>query len=368
MAITTPLRIDLPPAYCPIPAEINDNFEECKRRGLSWMGEHGFCPDDAARLRVADTDSAEWCAQAMPHAGPERLQVATDWTYLMFVFDDLFCDTGESSTNTNAFVEAAARIMHLFEAPDGATMDAANPFTAPIRDLALRVRRCATPAQVRRWIEAHRTWLLGVAWQIAAQSSGTRLSLNDYTVMRLGTCGGLPCAAMVEEEEVPASELNGPKVRALTEAACLTAGWDNDLASYGKELWYAQQTSDARQGIATNLVDVLIDLHGYTRDQALQEATRMRDHTTHLFVRLREQVLPTASAPLRHYVNALGTSMRATVDVGVTTARYTNPDGAHPGAVHITSSLTDRPPVGAADPLPIPAIAWWWDLLDRGTV
>jgi hypothetical protein len=116
-----------------------------------------------------------------------------------------------------------------------------------------------------------------------------------------------------------------------------------------------------------NLVGALIHRDGRSLPDALEEAVRMRDHMMCLFLRLREQLWPTASSELRGLMDGLARIIRGHIDwyFAPNTHRYRNPDGASPGAVTVTGGFSDKPSAGAWDPLPIPSIQWLWEQLDH---
>src|SRR3712207_3998102 len=56
---------------------------------------------------------------------------------------------------------------------------------------------------------SHRAWLFATAWQVANRARGHMPDLDDYTAMRLHTCGGAPTIALLEianGPEVPGAE------------------------------------------------------------------------------------------------------------------------------------------------------------------
>jgi hypothetical protein len=178
--------------------------------------------------------------------------------------------------------------------------------------------------------------------------------------MRLGSAGGPPTLAMLEianGEEVPAAEMDSPVVRGLTEMAILIASWDNDLHSFAKE---------ADEGNTDqNLVNVLKVAHSWDTEQAVDEAYALRDQVMSQFLRLRaHRVRRPAGAALRRYLDCLGYAIRGNIDWALRVPRYNNTDGipAQPGPGRPPVGCTDEPSTRRAGPLPIPAIAWWWEL------
>jgi hypothetical protein len=157
--------------------------------------------------------------------------------------------------------------------------------------------------------------------------------------------------------EVPVPVLARPDVRALIEMTCVLGGWDNDIISYAKETH--------RVGDGQNLIDVITAQEGCSSAQALERAVAMRDAVMGLLLRLRQQTLADASPGLRRYITSLGYWVRGNIEWGSQSARYLSLDGlsATPGA-----GLAPQPADSHLGPLPIPAIAWWWQTLRLETV
>ncbi|WP_168211425.1 terpene synthase family protein [Actinosynnema sp. ALI-1.44] len=89
----------------------------------------------------------------------------------------------------------------------------AEPFTKALHDIMTRMRACATPTQVQRFIDAHRHWLYCVAWQIGNRARDRMPAVDEYLAMRLGSAGGPPTIALLEiahGKEVPATERDSP--------------------------------------------------------------------------------------------------------------------------------------------------------------
>lgn len=147
-------------------------------------------------------------------------------------------------------------------------------------------------------------------------------------------------------------------MRALTELALTTAAFDDDLFSYGKELWIARAEGTPPSGL--NLVEILRREHHLGRQEAIGRAVELGNRLTFRFLELRDQVLPRASTPLRAYVDHLTRLLPGNLEWGLRADRYRNPDGRHPGAVATSASTTTTPPADTSPP-PIPSIRWWWD-------
>lgn len=353
-------RFELPPFYCPIDSAIHPEVGDIEKRATDWIDRVGIYDSDARRAWVIATNSAEFYARFAPDGAADNVLAAAQWVYWGFAFDDVRCDNGPLSSSPGEFAALAGQVQRVLEAPHSLDVDG-DPYLTALHDIGLTLRECATPVQLRRFIDAHRAWLFGVCWQIGNQANGHMPDLNDYLAMRLGSCGGLPTMALMEianAAEVPPSEMDTHAVRAASEAAILTAGLDNDLHSYRKEIH--QQHADQ------NIINVLMVNHDLTLEQALTQAVGLRDRIMHLYLRLRDQIVPGASRELRTYLTCLGRGIRGNIDWALRVPRYTSlsdPDQAPGPAGHWTPGWATRPSDTRTDAPAIPAIAWWWDQL-----
>jgi hypothetical protein len=148
-----------------------------------------------------------------------------------------------------------------------------------------------------------------------------------------------------EGYEVPAEEMETADVRALTEAMCLLVGLDNDIVSYHKER--------RRSGDKINMIHVIAHERGQEPDEALTEAVAFRDALLTLFLKLRSQVEPTASAATRRYISGLSAWIRGNLDWSTHTARYRDP-----GQENI--QVVDVPSRPAQEFSPPDGVSWWW--------
>jgi hypothetical protein len=351
------LLVELPPRYCPVPVATHPDADLLEARGADWLTRFGL-----AGPRLWANDCAGFYGRIMPEAVTERLQMAVDWCFLMFAFDDINCDEVLPDAAGKQFVDIATKVVRVLEVPDVNLGANADVFLAPVRDLAMRAHKYGTPTQIRRLVDGHRAWYLGVLWELRCKLADVTPSLNDYAHMRQHTAGGLATTSWIEivdGAEIPSHELDSPAVRALSELSFTIAAWDDDLFSYGKETWFARRETPT--DCQLNLIDIVARDRGLSTADALAESVALNNRLTHRFVQLRDAVLPTASEPLRNYLDCLSRLLRGNMEWGLRAQRYRNPDGRSPDAVHTVGSWTDAPPANADVAPAIPSIAWWWD-------
>jgi Terpene synthase family 2, C-terminal metal binding len=348
--------------YCPIPSAIHPKVDEIASRSIEWMTRFGLCADERRRAAIIGTNAAEWYCRCTPDAIEERLQIAADWMYWAFDFDDVWCDGDKAMEQAGEFVPLAGRLLRILESGD-ARLCGDDPHLAAIHDIIVRYSECASPAQMRRLIEGHRNWLFGVAQRQSFGVRGVKPDLDEYVILRLGDSGIPVCTAMfdiVDGMEVPDHEMDSLAVRALTEASWLLVAWDNDICSRPKEVngWSDKQ----------NFIDIQVREQRCSEEQALREVLAKRNRIMHLFIRLYEQTMAEASPALRRYLTDFACMVRGNIDWSLRVPRYNtiyDSDDLSPIAtVGLSSGWTTEPSDPSLEP-PLLTIVWWWDQLRR---
>lgn len=353
-------KFKLPPFYCPIEPAIHPKVDEIEYAVIAWLDKFRIYNTEAERAWIIGTNSTEFCARLAPNAIEEKLLLFAQWVYWGFAFDDAKCDTGKQSTTRLAeFVALAGKVQRVLEAPY-APLSNNDPFVAALQDISQTLRKCATSAQIRRFIDGHHRWLFGVAWEMGYLSQNYIPSINEYLTLRMYTSGTFPTLAWIQianGKEIPNQEMESAIVTALSEITALIGGLDNDFFSHHKEVHHQQNN--------INILNVLKYHNHGTLEQAMSDAVAIRDSLMHLFLRLLEQILPQASQELHSYLVCLGHTIRGHIDWSLKVPRYTSLSDSSappiPGEAFI-AEWTDKPDISTT-PLPFPAVSWWWDLL-----
>lgn len=359
---TAEQHIDVPPFFCPVEPAMHPDVDVVHQRSGRWAQHIGLANGPAELERWYASTSAEFYGGMVPEAVTEHYQVAANWVYWGFSFDDAHCDEGASQTDTGSFIPIAGRLLRILDTGDE-ELCRGDPHLLGLCDLMRSYRQLATATQTERWITAHRRWLFGVVQQAALRAGGGTRRIDDYFAVRLHDCGGPPTQAMFEfanAAEVPGGELHSPPVRALTELFWMVAALDNDRVSRHKE--------QLGQRDGHNLVDAVRAARGIGEQEAADIAIAYRDRMMLLFLRLREQVRWRASEPLRMYLDSLLRGVRANIDWSLRTPRYAvlyAADRTTPAArLRLHGSVVDTPAAEEGEPLPFPSIAWWWSQAD----
>jgi len=349
------------PFYCPIEPIIHPKLVEMEQQTINWLDKFQLYKSEAERAKLIGIKAADFCARITPNAIEENFLGFAQWTYWAFAFDDLIdnakCETDESNVPAE-FAHLAISILGIWENPY-APLFSNNPLFTALQDISQNFRKYATPAQIQRLTYAHSHWLLGVAWKRNNGSHNYISSVNDYLRLRVHDCGGRPVVWFIDVAngmEVPIQEMNSPIIITMSEMCALIAALDNDFVSYRKEI-YHQQTN--------TIMDLLMYHNQYTLEQAISDALNIRDRLMHLFLCLRDQVLPQASPKLSSYLICLGNLIRGNFEWSLKTLRYNNFGESSPPPFYtqaFTPEWTENPNIYTV-PLPFSAVSWWWGFL-----
>jgi hypothetical protein len=355
-----------PPVYCPIPLPAIMPTGTLIQDTVAWVERFGFAHGEQARLLATAGVgfTLPLASFADPAPDPERVRDLAYYTALGYYLDNVteYPDMRGSLADLTGFL---LRFVRIAEAPDS-YVHGAHPGLDAMQYVMSRLRTWASPAQLLRYTESFRMWMLACLEEAALRIRGWPLDLNSYVGMRGRSVGGDNGIAFVEllfDVELSATERGLPLVKAATEAVATIAGLDNDRYSRAKPT-----TTEADEG--PDLFDIIQhDKPDCSFAQALTEGIAIRDQIVSLYMNLREPLQKTSSQ-LNHYVSALDAVVAGNLLLGMTNLRYLAPDHPVPDPSHwVTHS-----PNTTLDPLPIPDIAWWWQhisttdtLTGRGT-
>lgn len=344
--------LPVPPIYSPFPPAIHPDHELVDKQVAAWAIELGVGSDDL-RGQLVGQDIGTFAARILPEGDRDVVAILGDFVIWLFAVDDGHCEEGDLGTRPGELAAMLSRLLRVAQNPE-APMLLDDPLAVGLRDLRRRISQHATPGQVTRWVDALREYFLSVVWEAHHRSQGTVPGLNDYTLMRLydgATSVVFPLLELGHRYELHPDQRDQLPVRAASEMASFVVTWDNDICSFHKE--------SRGQRYYLNVLRVLMHESGLDPGQALTAAIAQRDRVTCLFLRLRQELLLTTSPQLRQYLHSLGSFIRGALDWGVSSRRYTCPED--PAA--LPSTFRETPTDASPEPLGIPAISWWWDVL-----
>ncbi|MGW9047683.1 terpene synthase family protein [Streptomyces lydicus] len=353
--------VGVPRVYCPIVpvGGVHPQAETVGERSVEWLAGFGiFDGEQSLRQQIVASRVGEAVGRAAPLASDEGLQLYADWSAAAFAFDDFYCDMGPTSTQPDAFLDVAMRVLYRIERPEAARWDQTLLSDAFV-DLSRRVRRLA-PMMWPTWVTGHQDWFLGSVHGIArrAGAGGRPAGIADHLATRSSDGAMRLNHALIEMTEgsrLPDELRGGPAVGAATAAAYTLVLLANDLISYRRE---------AETGATnTNCVSILTPPGGTVED-GMERVVRLHDRIMSLYIRLSHQLRATGDERLRRYIDQLSTYIRANLDWSMNAPRYHahNP-GATPTSAGAVPCWSAEPLDGSLTAPPIPSIAWWWEQL-----
>ncbi|MCX4524144.1 MULTISPECIES: selina-4(15),7(11)-diene synthase [unclassified Streptomyces] len=344
--------LEVPPLFTPIPSAIHPAHAEIDVQTAAWA-ETFRIGSEELRGRLVRQDIGMFAARILPEGREGTVSLLADFILWLFGVDDGHCEEGELGNHPGDLAGVLSRLLRVAQNPE-APMLLDDPLSAGLRDLRYRADHYGTAGQVARWVDTLREYFFSVVWEASHRSTGTVPDLNDYTLMRLysgATSVVFPMLEMGGGYELQPHERDRTTVRAAAEMASFIITWDNDIFSHHKERTGA--------GYYLNVLRVLEDEQGLDAAQALDVAIAQRDRAMCLFTRLSTRLATEGSPQLRQYLQGLGSFIRGAQDWGISSLRYSSPDDP----AGIPSVFRDTPTDSRHEPLGIPAVDWWWDLL-----
>ncbi|NEA98912.1 hypothetical protein [Streptomyces sp. SID13726] len=348
--------------WCPIPAEHNPLGPEVEEGTAAWIRRHRLDVETPDQDRLALSVWICRCTALLcPDAPLEQLQIAAEFNVWVNAMDDHVDLPGGARDAAKATVRLA-QLVRPAEAPESAPLDG-SPLGAALADVAVRLSRCATSAQLARFAERFRHGMFCWAWQRSLLEDGEEHDLNEYATLRLGATFVPVYAALCEivhGYRLDGGELATPPVRALTEMTSWLIGLHNDVHSWAKE-----EASDSPD---INAVTVLARETDGDLDEALTRALALSNQVMALFVRLRDHTRAQASDALRLHLRDLGRLIAGALEYHLRMPHYRR--GLKPGHRELLDRIWVDTGPADVDPGPPPAlasIAWWWQQLPEAS-
>ena len=308
--------IIVPELDCPFPAAISPHAAAVEEHTLTWARRVGLVADEAIDRRLGAANVAGLAARIHPDAGPETLQLVSDWYAWMFFKDDQCDETGIGYYPQ----QLAALNAHFLEILRGVATPAADAALArALQDLRERLEALPAGTWMRGFIRSVRQYFQATVWEATNREAGITPDLETYIRKRPFTAGlGIDSEFMriAEGTHLPPQVGRHSVVRSLTRASNNAVCWANDILSLEKEV---------KRGDVHNLVVVLQYTYGHGLQQAVDRAAEMFHHEVYRFASL-ESGIPTFSPDvdgnLARYVAVLRTRIRGNLDWARESGRY----------------------------------------------
>ena len=337
MAVTSPVFFEPTP---PIPCADGNAID---RRATQWLIDAGLCAPGSPETQI---NVGEFIAQSYPYCtDTEILDIAADLNYLGSVFDD--DHVADPGLRTCAgLAPAIGRLLAVLDSPEAPVR---TKYEAALKDIFHRLAERTSDANVTQVCDGLRKALLYTLWHMSNWERDVLPDLDSYATVRINDCGGPWFNAFVHicgVYELTPAQAYAPPARAISQAIALAAGIDNDIFSFTREDAVRQK----------NIVHILMHENEMTTYQATDQAIHLRNLILYLYTRLLDKAQTCGSSATRQYARDIGYVVRGNFQWSIKTARYRVDMAARPA---LTSDSLGIDP----QPIPLPAIAWWWDLL-----
>jgi Terpene synthase family 2, C-terminal metal binding len=304
---------------CPFPLRINKHVQAAHEHSLRWVKR--VFGDELLAQKAGRARMAWMVAGFYPTAGIAELSLAADYLCWAFALDDLGDET--------PIGERPAQLAELFERFDGTFSDAPPlvdepPAVRALRDIVVRLRQIASPAEVEAFRLGNLAYFGGMLWEANNRAGKWVPHESSFLMLRPAAGAVPPFFALVEPLEklsLSAAVRAHPQVLELQRLAGGIVCWINDVLSFEKE---------RKLGDVHNLAIVYEVHRALPPGAALSQAVKLSNAEVDGFL-ARAAALPSFSddenAALARYIDVLGSMIRITRDWTLGSARYADQDG-----------------------------------------
>lgn len=285
----------IPEIYCPFPSQISPQYEAVKAHTQEWVQLLGLTPHKAALdyYRVADYPGL--ACRTYPNAGLEELFLASDWHFLIFVYDDPF-DEGEFDSRQQ---EMLAFHKHVLAVMDTPFLTAPHgPVPTAFANLLQRASTSVSPAWLKRFARHHAEYFAAIRWQVANRERQCVPDPQAYLNNRVRAAGvlcSLDLIDIMQHREIPTEIYESQPLQAILQAGNNLVSWTNDVYSINK---------DVACGDVNSLVMALQQEHHCSLQEAVDRVVAMIEIETRRFQDMLWQT-PGSAADIDQYVGPL---------------------------------------------------------------
>ncbi|MEV4295093.1 polyprenyl synthetase family protein [Microbispora rosea] len=255
------------PVPAPSPASVQGDVlvRVVQERLDAWLLDTGVAATQEETRHPRWNGLAAATALMWPGADADQLETLARWMLVCVVLDDLFDEPGLADHTEAA--QLRRRLAHLIGGLDD-TPPANGAFATALAQAWERIRLVQPPSWRRRAIGHLLDWLDAAEREACHRLSGFVPSLRDQVTLRMGSAGVpvfLDAFEITCGRELDPSVRDHPLLRRLLNLGSTTVLAENDLRTLDQ---------DEAVGSPYNLVRVLRQEAGCTREEAIDEVTR----------------------------------------------------------------------------------------------
>ncbi|XXX76528.1 terpene cyclase [Sorangium sp. So ce134] len=309
----------------PFPASLHVDADVVERRTLQWVRRMRLASDERSLARIKAANVAYLAAWVFPSASLQTLQLASDFTAVLFLLDDAY-DEGTLSADPEAVAKLNER--YLGELFGYIEADTDDPLTRGLIDIRDRIRRDHPHFLLNRWLSHFQYYFEANLWEANNRKERRVPENGEYIMMRRYSGAVYPYCDLLElllEQPLPLEVVQHPLLQSVREICNDILCWTNDYFSLEKEL---------RSGEVHNLIVVLRNNHGLTLEQAVARLKRMHDERIAEYQHVKGEILSSWSAGgIRQYLDATDAMIAGHQRWALAALRYTELAGlvAHAG-------------------------------------
>ncbi|WP_437724096.1 terpene synthase family protein [Sorangium sp. So ce861] len=309
----------------PFSASCHPMVDAAERRTLQWVRRLRLAPDERALWRIKAASVAHLAGWVFPSANVQVLQVASDFTAVLFLLDDAY-DEGSLSADPQGVARLNEK--YLGELFGYVQPDMDDPLTRGLLDIRDRIREGNPHFFLNRWLSHFQYYYEANLWEANNRRRGRVPRLEEYVMMRRYSGAVYPYCDLIElllDQPLPLELVQHPLLRSVREICNDILCWTNDYFSLEKEL---------RSGEVHNLIVVLRDSDGVTLEEATARLRRMHDQRVADYQDVKDKVLslwPTDG--IRQYLDATDAMIAGHQRWAIAALRYAEVPGvaAHAG-------------------------------------
>ncbi|MFJ7910743.1 hypothetical protein [Kitasatospora sp. NPDC096204] len=314
------------PFDLPFPYRISPWHDRARAHSRGWVQRTGLAPDAAALRRHDRYDMALFACLSYPDAARDGLELVADWVSWWSIWNDFPDDPDFIGTPGRAeafFASLTAVLDSPAPRSDGPRTD--DPHIRAFADIWRRWCEGMSPAFVARTGANWKHWFAAYLTRCEQRREHVLLDVDEYLALREVTGAArleMDAAERCGRYEVPDDVLDSGLLRRMRHLTAQVINITQDVQSLAKE---------EAAGDRHNLVIVLEQRHGATREQALTRIHSMAREHTDAFLRAeadlprlldRLRIAVERRTPVHRHVADLRSLMRGCVDFCAASGRY----------------------------------------------
>lgn len=299
--------------FCPFTSAVHPSAEGIHEESIDWARTMGLVKSDKQVVRLRASKIGWLVSRAFPRGERRALQIASDWTVVFCLLDDLL----EKMVTTG---EVDAYLGMLLKAFRGSVVpEAGDAFAQAMVDLRDRMLMAGGQEWVDRFGEQLGVLFICFGMEAMNRELGLTPDVVSYLQMREVTVGlyvEFEFFELVQGITLPPEVRDHPAMRRLASKASNIVGWANDICTFEKEM---------EQGELHNLVLVLKRSQNLSLQEAVNRAVYIHDTEVRAFNYMQKQVPsfgPLIDAQVNEFIAMLRSWIRGHLDWAQETGRY----------------------------------------------